>query len=292
MAITLDAKYNMSRLARFVLLTPDAIRLAAFYSQAFGCVRQPSEQISATCLTQLGIEGDAAKTPLGLGCQTIDLIQCDRPGRSIPTEATSFDLAFQHLAIVVSDMREAYRRLCATAGWHAISVDGPQQLPDSSGGVTAFKFRDPDGHPLEFLAFPSGRMPAHWRDAPANGYCIGIDHSAVSVSEATASIAFYQAFGLAVGSRAFNKGPEQGRLDDIPDPLVDVIALDPQQATPHLELLAYRNIARSIFERPGANDVAATRLVFETDDEAAIAQCLIDPDGHRIVIEPRSRLRP
>ena len=292
MAVTPEVDHRILRLARFVLLTRAASTLAAFFEHALGFEPQTCERLSPKRVTQLGIDGDAISTTLRLGRETIDLIQCDRPGRSIPTEATSFDLAFQHLAIVVIDIREAYRRLCATAGWHAISVDGPQQLPESSGGVTAFKFRDPDGHPLELLAFPSGRMPAHWLKAPANGYCIGIDHSAVSVSDVAASIAFYQALGLAVGSRAFNKGLEQGRLDNIPDPKVDVIALDPQQATPHLELLAYRDIARGTFERPGANDVAATRLVFETDDDQVTPRGLIDPDGHRIVIEPRFRLRP
>ena len=135
-------------------------------------------------------------------------------------------------------------------------------------------------------------MPAHWCEKPAYGCCIGINHSAVSVSDAAASIAYYQAFGLAVGSRALHKGAEQGRLDDIPDPQVDVIALDPQHATPHLELLAYRDISRRLLNVPGANDVAATRLIFETDDDRVIPRGLIDPDGHRIMTEPRSCLRP
>ena len=50
-----------------------------------------------------------------------------------------------------------YARLSAHAGWTTISTDGPQLLPASSGGVTAYKFRDPEGHPLELIAFPPGR---------------------------------------------------------------------------------------------------------------------------------------
>ncbi len=44
---------------------------------------------------------------------------------------------------------------------------GPERLPARSGGVSAFKFRDPDGHPLELLAFPPEAVPPIWRDRPA-----------------------------------------------------------------------------------------------------------------------------
>ena len=291
MAMTSDTRRVISRLARFILLTPDAAGLAAFYAKAFGCKPQSGRQVSAARLTELGIDGDAVATSLELGHQTIELIQCAWPGRSIPAEASSCDLAFQHFAIVVSDMGEAYRRLCNLTTWHAISVSGPQRLPDSAGGVTAFKFRDPDGHPLELVAFPRDQMPMHWRQTPEYGGFVGIDHSAISVSDAVASVAFYEALGLCVTSRSFNQGSEQARLDKVYAPQVDVISLAPKQATPHLELLAYRGVRRARSEIPGANDVAATRLVFETDDSQTASVCLIDPDGHRIVIEPRSPTR-
>ena len=36
----------------------------------------------------------------------------------------------------------------------------PQRLPDwnaTAGGIKAFYFKDPDGHPLEILQFPAGK---------------------------------------------------------------------------------------------------------------------------------------
>ena len=117
----------------------------------------------------------------------------DRAG-SIRDAASASDLCFQHFAIVVADMALAYRRLCSVSGWTAISIDGPQRLPPSSGGVSAFKFRDPDGHPLELLAFPDGRWPAQWRARSNGDLALGIDHSAISVSDSARSIAFYQAW--------------------------------------------------------------------------------------------------
>ena len=48
----------------------------------------------------------------------------------------------------------------ANRHFRPISPDGRVRLPDNSGGVTAYKFRDHDGHPLELLEFPQGRIPS------------------------------------------------------------------------------------------------------------------------------------
>ena len=32
--------------------------------------------------------------------------------------------------------------------------------------IVLFKFRDPEGHPLELLAFPRDSVPACWRHVP------------------------------------------------------------------------------------------------------------------------------
>ena len=114
----------------------------------------------------------------------------------------------QHLALVVDDMHSAYGRL---RGITRISQEGPQLLPSSSGGVQAFKFGGPDGHSLELLQFPDGKTPGVWRDRRRlNGQIgLGIDHLAISVADAAASAAFYQALGLGAGERALNKEPSQ-----------------------------------------------------------------------------------
>jgi catechol 2,3-dioxygenase-like lactoylglutathione lyase family enzyme len=173
-------------------------------------------------------------------------------------------------------------------GWSAISTGGPQRLPASSGGVSAFKFRDPDGHPLELLAFPPGKSPAPWRSRPDGAVFLGIDHSAIAVSDSARSVAFYEALGLRVAARSLNSGCEQARLDGVSDPHVEVTALAPHQATPHVELLCYRSAAHHADAALRDNDVAATRLIFEVDrhvlESPPSRQTLIDPDGHHLVL--------
>jgi len=117
-----------------------------------------------------------------LGRERIELLEfADLAGRPYPPGSTSTDLWFQHMAIVVNNMEDAYQRVTANRRFRPISRNGPVRLPDSSGGVTAFKFRDHDGHPLELLAFPEGRVPAAWRDGhgtgPRPGF-LGVDHTA------------------------------------------------------------------------------------------------------------------
>jgi catechol 2,3-dioxygenase-like lactoylglutathione lyase family enzyme len=214
------------------------------------------------------------------------MLEFERPGRPYPAHLSPFDNEFQHFAIVVSDMAAAFDRLRATTGWTAISTAGPQRLPDASGAVTAFKFRDPDGHPLEFLAFPAGRVPPAWRSAADQALFLGIDHSAVSVADAARSIAFYQRLGLRVTATSFNHGIEQQLLDGVDDPQVDVIGLAPAEPTPHVELLCYRNVARRHSDiQP--NDLFASRLIFERDASGLAsleAEVLVDPDGHYLEI--------
>ena len=55
-------------------------------------------------------------------------------GARLPTDSTSTDLWFQHLAIVVDDMTAAYQQVMANPRFRPISRNGPVQLPASSGG--------------------------------------------------------------------------------------------------------------------------------------------------------------
>ena len=281
MVVTAVAHNAVERLARFVLVTQDAARLCRFYEQAVGFRRLAAGRHSES-------DAGADSITLVLGREIVEVLQFDQPGRSYPDAASASDLCFQHFAIVVADMEPAYRRLCSLNGWRAISTDGPQRLPASSGGVAAFKFRDPDGHPLELLAFPDGKSPALGPARPNGELFLGIDHSAIAVSDSARSIAFYEALGLRVAARALNSGHEQARLDGVGHPDVEVTALAPRQATPHVELLCYRSAAHHAKATLCDNDVAATRLIFEADRHAlenrAGRQTLIDPDGHRLVL--------
>lgn len=255
------------RIAAIRLLCPDPDRTATFYAAAFGCA--------------VLRERDAVT--VGLGEQRIELVRtAARPASS----AASTSTAFQHCAIIVSDMAAAMTRLRASEGWSAISRNGPEQLPASTGGVAGFKFRDPDGHPLEFLCFPPTTIPPAWRGR--DGLFLGIDHTAITVVDTETSAAFYGSLGFTVANRGVNRGIEQARMDDVDDPVVEVTALSPRGgAPPHLELLCYREPGTTRVILP-PDDVLATRIVLTGGDGAA-DEDRIDPDGHRFVLKAVTR---
>lgn len=130
------------------------------------------------------------------------------------TQPPVLDPRFQHFAIVVSDMTAACANLQAVRNWTPISTDSPQILPLTTGGVTAFKFRNPKGHPLELLAFAPGATPAYWA-LRSDNLCLGIDHSAMSVADTSRSVAFYSRLGLARTASSLNVGREQEKLDNL-----------------------------------------------------------------------------
>jgi len=279
---------RVRRLARFSLTASDVDSLAVFYKQAFGCHQIADYRLQGDEFRQLmGVETDAHCVRLGLGHEVIELLQFDIPGRPYPADASASALVFQHFAIVTADMTEAWIHLSRTEGWSAITSGGPQRLPESSGGVTAFKFRDPDGHPLELLSFRRNHTPPKWRLAQGGTLCLGIDHSAISISDTTASVGFYAALGLTVSTKSHNVGAEQDILDGLAHVMVDVTGLVPPSPAPHVELLAYGGEAPALPEPLRANDIAATRLVFESAD-TNVPLGLTDPDGHHLTIFPDS----
>ena len=265
-----------ARIARFSLTSADPARLAGFYAAAFGFRPVGIERRDAE---PYGVAGGATVHGLRLDGQEIELVGFDRPGAPYPADGTSHDAWFQHLALVVDDIAAACAHLAGIPGWRPITTGGgPVTLPAASGGVGAFKFRDPEGHPLEFLFFPPDKAPPAWQTTGLAGPCIGIDHSAIVVADAARSIAHYEGLGLRVAARSLNQGPEQDALDGAAAVTVGVTGLSAAEAPPHLELLAYRNPA----VRPGRtapNDVACTRTVFEGGHTL-----VTDPDGHRAIV--------
>ncbi|GAN75993.1 VOC family protein [Acidisphaera rubrifaciens] len=265
---------RLSAIAGFRLVTADLPRLSRFYRDVLGCVAEgPEQAIDDAAMRQLGLHGTGRRQTLRLGRHAVSIDQYDPPGRPYPPDVDAASLAFQHLALVVDDIASAYRRVQAAT---AISVGGPQHLPASSGGVHAYKFRDPDGHPLELLQFPAD-APA-WQGGGDGAALIarGIDHSAISVGDADASTTFYRALGLIPGARTLNTGPAQDALDGLRDARVVVAPMRPEAPTPHLELLAYRVPRGAADAARRADDVAATRIVWR----GARSDMLRDPDGH------------
>ena len=258
----------------FRLITADPARLVAFYA-ALGFVAGEEGAIPPDEMRVLGIAGQGRRQSLALGDSRLDLDSFDPPGRAYPAGTSAADLVFQHLALVTDDAAAAWAR-AAAAGAVLISRDGPVTLPASSGGVTAVKFRDPDGHPLELLRFPAG-AGQHWTGQRRIGRgVLGIDHSAIAVADVAASRRFFAARGLSEGEPTLNQGPGQVALDGIDGAVADVVPMTPRAAPPHLELLGYRHPSGRPHPPLSASDVAATRTVWRADNDALVR----DPDGH------------
>ena len=288
-------------------------RAEAFYRAALGFKAVSTGPVDPELLEALGVtERAAGEIRMRLGQEDIVLVQFESPGRDYPTGSRSNDLWFQHLAVVVSDMDQAYARLRSSPGWQPISTDGPETLPASSGSVRAFKFRDPDGHPLELLWLPRGHGRALWHErarwAPSDEPFLGIDHSALAVSSTRRSLAFYHSLGLQIAARSVNLGAAQSRLDGLNAAHVRVTGLRPASTEgPGLELLAYKPPGRARSPSSGATDLStdwttlAGVMAGSAEEGAAAgaaraaehgrgpallkkATALTDPDGHRFVL--------
>ena len=208
-------RFRAQRVLRVSRVVSDLGRAEAFYRDGLGF---RSVERGRSDKAALGLADAAAEeVVMRLGTQDIALVRFAASGRPYPANSRSDDLWFQHLAIVVDDIDAAYARLCAHAGWGPISEAGPQLLPPSNGAVRAFKFRDPDGHPLELIWFPPGQGRAVWHENDAAEPFLGIDHSALSVASTRRSLRFYRALGLRVSDRSLNRRPAQARLDGLPD---------------------------------------------------------------------------
>ena len=260
---------TLAQITGFRLVTGDLDRLARFYV-ALGFVAGEHRSIGEDELGLLGLAGTGERLTMLLGPSRVDLDCFDPPGRAYPAEANPADLIFQHLAIVTDDAASAWARAEA-AGATPISRECPVTLPASSGGVTAVKFRDPDGHPLELLQFPPGKNP-DW----AGSGILGIDHSAISVGDLAESRRFFVDRGLVQGAAMLNQGPAQVALDGLDDVAVDVVPMDPETKPPHLELLAYRQPRGRPHAPLAANDAAAIRVVWTSGEDVLLR----DPDGH------------
>ncbi len=270
------------RLDRISLNVSDLAAATAFYTGALGFEAAPAADADPCLANLLGARAMRVVV-LRRGRQRLELAMSDPPGASYPADSRSNDLWFQHCALVTDDIAAAHARL-ARFPFTPISRHGPEALP---GGVVAFKFRDPDGHPLELIQFSRP-------DPETEG---GIDHSAISVADAERSIAFYAArLGLSVRSRQVNRGPAQDALDDLIDADVDVVSLAAKSPAPHVELLGYRAPRGRAFLLASPSAISASRLVFATtsldgrDGAVTLAgggrACLMqDPDGHALLLE-------
>ncbi len=294
---------------RICLTVPDLDEAEAFYRDALGfaCVAQ-AVRCDPDRAALIGVaETILTASVMTLGTQHLELLAFDPPGRPYPDDSTSSDLWFQHCALVVGDMDRALAQARRFA-IRPITQGGAQTLPPNTGRVTAFKFRDPFGHPLELLRFPPDVGAPVWHIA-GDEAVLGIDHTAISVRDAASSALFYSdLLGFREMSRSTNTGEAQSHLDDLADDRVNVLALASNPSPPHLELLAYQigpRRARPADWHPA--DIALTRTLVTVRDFSALikrmdsldlgvsprhgtwdgvpAVAIEDPDGHALIVK-------
>ena len=301
---------------RITLVVSDLDEAEDDYVKTFGCSVESRAVIEPALTGVLCIRPTRGRRSLlRLGCERIELLEfTDLARRPYPPDSTSTDLWFQHMAIIVNDMTDAHQRVMANRRFRPISRNGPVRLPDSSGGVTAFKFRDHDGHPLELLAFPKGSVPGEWRNVNGPGSFLGVDHTAIAVSDSASSTRFFRSvFGFIVGTRTENCGPEQAALDDVNDVHVSVTRIAVDLPAPRMELLHYHaGTRRPVPPGTASNDIVATHCVVRVASLDATAAALArrgmpladhdlmilqggvhaalvpGPDGHRFLVEERA----
>ena len=259
---------------------------------------------------------------LRLGGEEIVLTEYLSPrGRPVPADMRSNDGAFQHLAIVVSDMPRAYQHL-RDRHVRYVSTE-PQTLPawnKGAAGIAAFYFADPDDHTLELIWFPAGKGDPRWQRTSAGAspaarpVFLGIDHTAIAVADTGRSLRFYRdALGLRVAGESENYGTEQEHLNNVAGAHLRITGLRAASG-PGVELLEYltprdgrpapadlrandlshwqtvlraSDVAAATYRALGAGGVATSPGIVETDDAAFEfhrARLLRDPDGHGLLV--------
>lgn len=175
-----------------------------------------------------------------LGDEFIELTEYLTPkGKPVPVDSRSNDRWFQHIAIITTDMDKAYLWLRQNRVQHASTA--PQRLPDwnkNAAGIKAFYFKDPDGHALEILSFPEGKGAAKWHQKIEKLF-LGVDHTAIVVSNTDASLKFYRdVFGLTVAGESENYGDEQEHLNNVFGARLRITTLHASKG-PGIEFLEY-----------------------------------------------------
>jgi catechol 2,3-dioxygenase-like lactoylglutathione lyase family enzyme len=298
----------------------DLDRSVEFYSTVLQFQKVSDIEVDGDSYEHLtGVFGVRARIArMRLGAESIELTEFLAPrGKPTPVDARSNDRWFQHVAIIVSDMDRAYQWLREHKVQHA--SPSPQLLPAwnrNAAGIRAFYFRDPDGHPLEVLWFPQDKGNEKWH-APTDKLFLGIDHTAIVISNTEASLKFYRdRLGMEVAGESENYGPEQERLNNVFGARLHITALRAASG-PGIEFLEYlapqdgrpyppeekandlihwqtRFLGMSVEEaaqtlRNGRSAFVSTGAVELPDGKAGFRKAVTvrDPDGHAIQIVER-----
>jgi catechol 2,3-dioxygenase-like lactoylglutathione lyase family enzyme len=261
----------------------------------------------------LGLKGVQVRVAmLKLGDERITLTEhVGIKGRPIPPDSQSYDHWFQHIAIVVRDMDKAYEQLREHKVKHVSTA--PQTLPvwnKGAAGIKAFYFRDPEDHVLETIFFPPGKGDPKWQQAGTNIF-LGIDHTAIVVSDTDKSLAFYRDLvGLRVTGESENYGVEQEHLNQVFGARLHITGLRAERG-PGIEFLEYITPpgGRNLPVDAKSNDLVFWDTHLAVDDLARLAaklhdsgvtfvskpgsahsQIVRDPDGHAIQFDEPSAI--
>ncbi len=304
------------RVAGVTITVRDLDASTAFFTEVLDFEREAENEMHGEPYEQLfGVFPVHLRTAtLRLGEERITLMQFVTPeGRPYPADSQSNDLWFQHIAIVVRDMEQAYERLRE----HRVRQisPSPQTLPDwnpNAGGIKAFYFKDPDGHALELIWFPRGKGDPRWQEGPDRLF-LGIDHTAIGVGDTRTSTDFYEdLLGLRVAGKSENFGVEQERLNAVFCARLDITGLraDSGPGIEFLEYLApgggrpYPADSRAndlwqwhstVFVRDvigthnsmlaqGARVVSSSVVAVDDPTFGKLAFVVRDPDGHAVLV--------
>ena len=256
----------------FVEMTvEDLDRSIEFYSRVLSFRKISEVELSGDPWEHLdGVFGLRVRMAwLQLGHEQIELKEYLTPkGRPAPADSHSNDRWFQHIAIITSDMDRAYHWLRENKVRQVSS--SPQLLPEYLGaaaGIRAFYFEDPDGHPLEVLQFPADKGESKWHQATSQ-LLIGVDHTAIVVSNTEASLRFYRdLLGFKVSGGSDNYGPEQEHLNGVFNAHLRITSLRSSNG-PGIELLEYLapTDGRTMPEDERANDLIHHETCLVVDD--------------------------
>jgi catechol 2,3-dioxygenase-like lactoylglutathione lyase family enzyme len=232
----------VARVDSICLTVADLERSIDFYTRVLSFEKISEYESDGEAIEHLsGVFGAHTRVArLRLGDEVLELTEYLSPqGRPAPVDARSNDRWFQHVAIIVSDMSSAYETLRRHKVRHV--SPSPQRLPDwnkNAGGIQAFYFRDPDGHPLEILSFPPGKGNPRWHRS-CDKLFLGIDHTAIVISDTEASLKFYRdVLGFELAGESENFGPEQERLNSVFGARLRISSLR-AAAGPSIEFLEY-----------------------------------------------------
>lgn len=257
----------------------DMDKAVSFYSQVLPFQKISDVEVLGSDYEQLqGLFGIRMRVvKMQLGDEVLELTEYLTPkGKPIPIDSRSHDRWFQHIAIVVNDIDKAYQHLRKYKVQHTSTA--PQRIPDwnnAAAGIRAFYFKDPDGHNLELIYFPPGKGNPKWQKS-TNQLFLGIDHTAIVVSNTANSLSFYRdLLGLKVAGESMNYGTEQAHLNNVEGARLHISGLRAPTGVgiEFLEYLEPRD-GRSLPIDTRPNDLLSWQTTLVVNDVKAIAQQL------------------